>query len=76
MLEEFPGKFRPYEKKAVVQQRIKGNLTTEGQLFVNKNITQMHKLEEKAWQSMTEEERRMLTRLTRKYSKLIEEALQ
>lgn len=51
-------------------------LTTEGQLFVNKNITQMHKLEEKAWRSMTEEERRMLTRLTRKYSKLIEEALQ
>ena len=58
-------------------QRVKkALLTTEGKNFVEKNIVKMRELEEKAWMSMTEEERSTLTRLTRKYSRLVKEALE
>ncbi len=58
-------------------QRVKkAILTTEGKNFVEKNIVKMYELEEKAWMSMTEEERGALTRLTRKYSRLLKEALE
>lgn len=58
-------------------QRVKkAILTTDGKKFVEKNIVKMYELEEKAWMSMTEEERGTLTKLTRKYSKLVKEALE
>lgn len=58
-------------------QRVKkAILTTEGKNFVEKNIVRMHRLEENAWMSLTQEERGTLTRLTRKYCQLIEEALE
>lgn len=57
-------------------QRVKkASLTTEGKSFVEKNIVKMYELEEKAWMSMTKEERGTLTKLTRKYSSLVQEAL-
>lgn len=75
--------FKQLIKKGLVRletlennQRVKkAILTMEGQEFVNKNIVKMHRLEENAWMSMTKDERCALTRLTRKYSRLVEEAL-
>lgn len=58
-------------------QRVKkAILTTDGKKFVEKNIVKMYALEEKAWMSMTKEERCTLTKLTRKYSNLVKEALE
>lgn len=58
-------------------QRVKkAILTMEGQEIVNKNIVKMRRLEEKAWKSMTEEEREALIGLIRKYSSLVEDALE
>lgn len=58
-------------------QRVKNAiLTEEGKNLVEKNIVKMYTLEEKAWMSMTEEERKTLTKLTRKYCRLIETALE
>ena len=76
--------FKQLIKKGLVHLEIlennqrfkKAMLTKEGQCFVDKNITQMHRLEEKAWKSMEEKERIMITGLIRKYSNLIEETLQ
>lgn len=75
--------FKQLIKKGLVRletlennQRVKkAILTAEGKCFVEKNIAKMHKLEENAWVSMTEEERCALTRLTRKYCRLVEQAL-
>ncbi len=46
-------------------------LTEEGRAFVEKFVVQMHKIEEKAWEQMGEEERRLLTSLTQKMGSLI-----
>lgn len=58
-------------------QRIKRIILTEGgERFVKENIARMHQLEEQAWQSLEENERASLTRLTKKFSVLIKAALE
>lgn len=63
---------QPYEEN----QRSKQALLTEtGKALVEKNVMKMHRLEEKAWQQMSEEERVVLTKLIRKFSDLIRKEL-
>lgn len=65
-------RLEPYEEN---QRSKRVLLTEEGKAFVGKHVVQMHQVEEKAWRRMTEEERAMLTSLTRKFSGLIRQEL-
>lgn len=51
-------------------------LTDAGTEFVEKQINNMHRLEENVWNAMTKEEREQITRLLCKYKTLLSEALQ
>lgn len=51
-------------------------LTDSGTEFVEKQLGNMHKLEETVWHRMSEEERMQITRLLCKYKTLLAEALQ
>ena len=61
-------RLEPFEENQRSKQAF---LTDAGRTFVEKYIVQMHQVEEKAWQQMDEQERIMLTNLTRKFSGLI-----
>lgn len=50
-------------------------LTPAGRQFVEQNVTRMHRLEERAWQSLSPEEQESLTGLTRRFGTLITAAL-
>ena len=73
--------FKQLQKKGLVRlepyednQRSKhAFLTDTGRTFVEKYVVQMHQVEEKAWRQMNEEEQAMLTKLTRKFSGLIQQ---
>ncbi len=65
-------RLEPYEENQRSKQAF---LTEAGRSFVEKHVVQMHKVEEKAWGQMAEEERGMLTELTRKFSGLIRQEL-
>lgn len=75
--------FKQLVKKGLVRletyednQRTKQAFLTEaGTQFVEKHIVHMHRIEEDAWELMSEEECAMLTNLTRKYSGYIRELL-
>ena len=51
-------------------------LTDTGKKFVEKQIGNMHKLEENVWHMMSEEERIQIIKLLYKYKALLSEALQ
>lgn len=51
-------------------------LTPLGEQFMEQYIDRMLDVEQQAWQAMEEQERVMLTRLTRKYCGLIRGALE
>lgn len=51
------------------------SLTEEGALFVREHIDSLLLLEERAWYSLEEEERILLTRLTRKYNERMRQEL-
>lgn len=58
-------------------QRMKQVILTQlGEQFMERYIDRMLDVEQQAWQDMEEQERVMLTRLTRKYCSLIRTALQ
>lgn len=57
-------RLEPYEENQRSKQAF---LTDLGKPFVEKYVVQMHKIEEKAWGQMNEEEQSMLTELTRKF---------
>ena len=65
-------RLQPYEENQRAKQAL---LTDTGKLFVEKNVLQMHRLEEKAWQQMRKEEQVVLTKLIRKFSDLIRKEL-
>ena len=46
-----------------------------GKWFVEENVLQMHRVEEKAWEQMSGAEQAMLTQLIRKFSNLIRSEL-
>ena len=51
-------------------------LTEKGKDFVEKYVVQMYQAEERAWNGLNREEQEALTRLTRKFSGLIQKELQ
>ena len=51
-------------------------LTEEGEKFVEKEISHMHKLEEDVWKKMSHEEQKQLTELIYKYKTLLSAAIQ
>lgn len=51
-------------------------LTEEGEKFVKKEISHMHKLEEDVWKKMSHEEQKQLTELIYKYKTLLSAAIQ
>ncbi len=65
-------RLEPYEDNQRSKQAF---LTDTGRPFVEKHVVQMHRVEEKAWRRMDEEEQAMLTKLTRKFSGLIQQEL-
>ncbi len=65
-------RLEPYEENQRSKQAF---LTDLGKPFVEKYVVQMHKIEEKAWEQMNEEEQSMLTELTRKFCGLVREEL-
>lgn len=65
-------RLEPYEKNQRSKQAF---LTDQGKVFVEKQVVQMHRVEEKAWEQMEQEEQALLTTLTRKFSGLIRQEL-
>ena len=65
-------RLEPYEENQRSKQAF---LTDIGRPFVEKNVIQMHQVEERAWQRMSKEEQAILTTLTRKFSRYIQEEL-
>lgn len=63
-------RLEPYEENQRSKQAF---LTDAGREFVEKNVLQMHRMEEMAWQKMSVEEQIVLTRLIRKFSGLVQE---
>lgn len=50
-------------------------LTEAGKAFVEENVLRMHRVEERAWQHMSQEDQAVLTALTRKFSSCIRKEL-
>ena len=50
-------------------------LTEAGKAFVEENVLRMHRVEERAWQHMSQEGQAVLTALTRKFSSCIRKEL-
>ena len=50
-------------------------LTDKGKVFVDKEITNMHKMEENVWNAMNETERKQITELVYKYKSLLAEEI-
>ena len=50
-------------------------LTEAGKAFVEENVLRMHRVEERAWQHMSQEDQAVLTALTRKFSRCIRKEL-
>ena len=50
-------------------------LTEAGKAFVEENFLRMHRVEERAWQHMSQEDQAVLTALTRKFSSCIRKEL-
>ncbi len=65
-------RLEPYEENRRSKQAL---LTPEGKAFVEKNVLQMHRIEEKAWRQMDPAEQQALTNLTRKFNRLIQAEL-
>ena len=65
-------RLEPYEENQRSKQAL---LTEEGKRFVEENVLQMHRIEEKAWQKLDSDDAKMLTELTKKYGDLIKEEL-
>lgn len=63
----------PYENNQRTKRAI---LTQEGRSLVEKQVVQMHQIEEQAWKKLDETERETLARLTRKYADVLSETLQ
>ena len=75
--------FKQLQKKGFIrlepceenQRSKRAFLTDTGRPFVERHVVQMHQVEEKAWRKMEEQERAMFTKLTRKFSGLIQTEL-
>ena len=65
-------RLEPYENDQRSKQIF---LTDSGKRFVEENVLQMHRVEEKAWEQMSGAEQAMLTQLIRKFSNLIRSEL-
>ncbi len=65
-------RLEPYEENQRSKQAL---LTEEGKAFLEKYVLQMHRVEEKAWKQMSQQERIMLIQTTRKFSGLIRKEL-
>ena len=50
-------------------------LTEAGKAFVEENVLRMHRVEERAWQHMSQEDQAVLTALIRKFSSCIRKEL-
>ena len=50
-------------------------LTEAGKAFVEENVLRRHRVEERAWQHMSQEDQAVLTALTRKFSSCIRKEL-
>ena len=50
-------------------------LTEAGKAFVEENVLRMHRVAERAWQHMSQEDQAVLTALTRKFSSCIRKEL-
>ena len=50
-------------------------LTEAGKAFVEENVLRMHRVDERAWQHMSQEDQAVLTALTRKFSSCIRKEL-
>ena len=61
-------RLEPYEENQRSKQAF---LTEAGKEFVEKNVLRMHRVEEKAWQQISEQEREILTKSIRKLCDLI-----
>ena len=61
-------RLEPYEENQRSKQAF---LTEAGKEFVEKNVLRMHRVEEKAWQQISEQEREILTKTIRKLCDLI-----
>ena len=61
-------RLEPYEENQRSKQAF---LTEAGKEFVEKNVLRMHRVEEKAWQQLSEQEREILTKSIRKLCDLI-----
>ena len=65
-------RLEPYEDNQRSKQAF---LTDTGKPFVEKNVLQMHRIEERAWRQMSGEEQEALTKLTKKFCGLIQKEL-
>ena len=65
-------RLEPYEENQRSKQAL---LTEEGKRFVEENVLQMHRIEEKAWQKLDSDDAKMLTKKKKKYGDLIKEEL-
>ena len=71
--------FRQLKKRGLIYLETMDNnlrvkqihLTKEGKEFVDREITNMHKLEENVWKAMDKEEKIMITKLLCKYKSLL-----
>ena len=65
-------RLEPYEENQRSKQAF---LTEDGKAFVEKNVLQMHRIEEKAWRQMSQQDQKALTDLTQKFNRLIQAEL-
>ena len=66
-------RLEPYEENQRSKQAF---LTDEGKWFAKTYVSQMHRVEERAWEQMEGTEQEMLTQLARKFNDLIQGELQ
>lgn len=75
--------FKQLKKRGLIELKVKDDnlrvkqiyLTEAGQEFIEREITNIHQLEEKVWHDLEAEERKTLTKLLYKYKVLLADAL-
>lgn len=63
----------PYENNQRTKRAV---LTPKGQNLVEKQVINMHRIEDEAWQQLSLEEQKTLAHLTRKYTDVLSKTLQ